>query len=544
MAILERLNNPQWWIDKALSDLYFLCRCVLATLEDPTPGYKDLYKPTHEHICRFIEKYSLPGHKVIILCPRGWVKSYVITIGWLIQRLLKNLLTNKREHWIIDNATLSNSMQFLKKIKFNLQYNELLVGLFRDVLPKNPESDAARWTLEELEINGNSIEVGSVEGNLVSRHYKGMIHDDLVDKENSRTVDQIIKVIDWWKLAQSLLESDGLEIIIGTRWTYSDLYGHLLEKFLRVPKEIEDASRKQPIFEWHRDRYHYLRYLCWQDPVHETGSTFPTLFPESRLKQLKEEQGEYFPGQYLNDPMSFEDAKFQRQWFVTWEERNIPATRVTIQLVDPMGKDTKQSDYMGHVVIDAGTDKKLYVRYAQRDKKTDADAVKWIVEIAMIYQPMMIGVEEFRYGTFKDLADYIIPQMIRQGKIPPHLAEYCLRIPYRMVELKHHNRPKKLRIQNLTGWVQQGNFLFAPHGMDDFFEELLRWDKWERDDIVDAAAYVLDIVVFPTEKDPPKTFILSDELKMTPEQRERKFWTNLKDHIEYPLASSEFDDLY
>ena len=213
MAILERLNNPQWWIDKALSDLYFLCRCVLATLEDPTPGYKDLYKPTHERICRFIEKYSLPGHKVIILCPRGWVKSYVITIGWLIQRLLKNLLTNKREHWIIDNATLSNSMQFLKKIKFNLQYNELLVGLFRDVLPKNPESDAARWTLEELEINGNSIEVGSVEGNLVSRHYKGMIHDDLVDKENSRTVDQIIKVIDWWKLAQSLLESDGLEII-------------------------------------------------------------------------------------------------------------------------------------------------------------------------------------------------------------------------------------------------------------------------------------------------------------------------------------------
>jgi len=55
---------------------------------------------------------------------------------------------------------------------------------------------------------------------------------------------------------------------------------------------------------------------------------------------------------------------------------------------------------------------------------------------------------------------------------------------------------------------------------------------------------VLDIVVFPTEKDPPKTFILSDELKMTPEQRERKFWTNLKDHIEYPLNSSEFDDLY
>jgi hypothetical protein len=438
-------------------------------------------------------------------------------------------------------------MQFLKKIKFNLQYNDLLTGLFREYLPKNPETDADRWTLEELELAGNSIEVGSVEGNLVSRHYRGMIHDDLVDKENSRTVDQIIKVIDWWKLAQSLLEADGMEIIIGTRWTFNDLYGHLLTSFLgKEFTDKEEEYRKQPVVEFHKDRYHYLRYLCWQDPVNEKGSTFPTLFPEERLKQLKEEQGEHFPGQYLNDPFLGSDSPFQRHWFVTWKEDQLPAQRVGIQLIDPIGKDTKISDYMGNVIVEAGSDRNIYVRYAQRDRKTDSDAVRWMIQTACIYQPSMICVEEFKFNTFRELAEFIVPQMILNCEVPKPLFEYVERIPYRMVELHHHSRPKMLRMTALTGWVKEGKVLFAPSGMQDLNEEMLRCGKTERDDLLDALAYILDVVIFPAPTDPPKYLVLPDEMKMTPEEKERKFWENLRDsnYADEGRYISDDDSLY
>ena len=542
MPLIQKLNDPQFWIKKCLTDLYFLCRCVLTTLEDPTPGYKDLYKPTHQRICKFIQEYALPGNKVIILCPRGWIKSYLITIGWTIQRMLQNLVEKKRDHWIISNATFGNAQQFLKKIKYNFQYNEFLKGLFRDVLPSEPDTEADRWTMDEIELSGNSVEVGSVEGNLVSRHYRGMINDDLVNLDNSKTVEQIIKVIDWWKLAQSLLEADGLEIMLGTRWSYNDLYGYLIDKFLEIPSKTLDDSRSQPVFEWHNGRYHYLRYLCWEDPVNETGSTFPTLFPERRLKQIKEEQAEHFPGQYLNDPMSLSDMVFQRTWFKTWRADRIPEQRVTIQLLDPAGKETKQSDFNGQVVLWAASDQNLYVRSAQRKKGTDLEIVEWMVETAVINQSQIIGVEEYRCMTFRDLATFLIPQMIRQGKVPKHLIEYANRIPYRMVELKHHNRPKPLRIKNLTGWFEQGKVFLAPTGMDDLIEELIRAGKTERDDLADALAYVLDVVIFPAVTDPPQTLIVPDYLKMTAEEKEKKEWDEQSEAVYVGQNYIEDDD--
>lgn len=530
MDVLQaKFQNPDWWIHEILTNLYFTCRCILTTLEDPTPGYKDLYRPTHRDVCRFIETYALPGHKVIILMPRGWVKSYIITVGWTIQRILKNLVIGKRDHWIISNATLPNAKEFLKKIKFNFAYNELLRGLFREHIPDNLDNEAERWTLDDIEIKGNSIDVGSVEGNLVSRHYRGMINDDLVNLENSKTVDQIIKVVDWWKLAQSLLEADGLEIILGTRWSFNDLYGHILDRFLQIPKEKEEEFRNQPRIEWHRGRYHYLRYLCWADPVNERGSTFPTLFPESRLKEIQEEQGEYFPGQYLNDPLSFSDAQFKREWFRSWNHVSIPPVKITYQLLDPAGQETKQADYTGHVVLDACSDRNLYLRMAKRRKVSDSAAVEWMIETACFYQSQMIGVEENKFDIYQTLAEFLITQMIHMGKIAESDREYARSIPGMMIKLRHRNRPKPLRIQNLTGWFEQGKILLAPEGMDDLIWELMRFKKTERDDIADALAYILDIVIFPQVSDPPKLLVLPDHLKMTPEERERAEWEKVSE---------------
>ena len=527
---------------------------VLSTLDDPTPGYKHLYPPTHKRLCDFIQRYARPGHILLILLPRGWVKSYIITVGWLIQRLLNNLVLHRQEQFIINNATLPNSLEFLSKIQYNLQYNELLRKVFADVIPENLATDARRWTQGEIDLGGTKIETGSAEGNLISRHYSGgLINDDLVNRENSATLDQILKVKDFWRLGQSLKMPQSIEFIPGTRWAHDDLYGDLIERFLftdlkdQERDKVYDAYRTQPYFEWHRGKWHLFHASCWMDPLHEKGSTFPTLFSEQKIHEIKEEQGERFGGQYLNDPLALSEAKFKPAWFKAW--KTLPPQRATYQLVDFAGTENRDNDETGMVVWDAGVDKNLYCRYAARKHATDHATIEWLIETALAYQPGLIGVESHKFGLVRDLLPFILSQMAKMGKIPKPLMEYAQRIPYRLIELKHHSRPKELRIGNMSAWFERGQVLLAPTGMADLKDELLRFlpgKGQQRDNIADAAAYILDVLVFPSATDPPKVLVVPDHLKKTDEQRERDSWEKIPNVVRpaQTLLSDDIEHLF
>ena len=532
MSLQAKLSDPEWWRANCLQDLYFLCRLVLSTLDDPSPGYKDLFAPTHKRLCDFIQRNAQPGHKMLVLLPRGWVKSYIITVGWLIQRILNNLMVGRREQWIINNATLANSWEFLSKIQYNFEHNELLRKLFSDVIPENPKTEANRWTQSEIDLGGTKVETGSAEGNLVSRHYSGgIINDDLVNRENSQNAEQIAKVKDFWRLGQSLMMPTSLEFIPGTRWSFDDLYGDLIDRFVFVGVDKEQRAaihrryQRDPYFEWHHGKWHLFHASCWADPPNERGSTFPTLFSEEKLKEIKEEQGERFGGQYLNDPLALSESKFKSGWLKSWSQ--LPDRRATYLLVDFAGTEKSDNDETGIAVAEAGVDKNLYVRYAARARKTDHATIEWIIETALTFQPGLIGIESHKFGLVRDLLPFILAQMGKMGRIPNPLMEFAHRIPYRLVELKHHSRPKKLRIGNLSAWFEKGQVYLAPTGMEDLKEELLRFDKSPRDNIIDALAYVLDVVVFPSPTDPPKELVVPKHLKMTDEEREAEFWKNM-----------------
>jgi len=472
----------------------------------------------------------------------------------LIQRILQNLVLGRQEQYIINNATLENSIEFLGKIQYNLQYNDLLRKLFSDVIPENPPTEARRWTQSELDLGGTKIETGSAEGNLVSRHYSGgLINDDLVNRENSATTDQLLKVKDFWRLGQSLKMPKSIEFIPGTRWAHDDLYGDLIERFLFVGLEdkakeaVYQKYRTEPYFEWHNGKWHLFHASCWADPINEKGSTFPTLFSEKKIHEIKEEQGERFGGQYLNDPLALSETKFKPAHLKTWSV--LPPQRATYQLIDFAGTDNKDNDESGMVVWDAGVDKNLYCRYAARKRMTDHQTIEWIIEEALAYQSGLIGIESHKFGLVRDLLPFILGQMIRMGKIPKPLLEYAQRIPYRLVELQHHSRPKPLRIGNMSAWFERGQMLLAPGGMADFRDELLRFDpsrESRRDNIIDAAAYILDVVVFPSPTDPPKLLVVPDHLKKTDEEREKTAWEKIPSVVRpgQHVLSEDLEHLY
>jgi hypothetical protein len=177
---------------------------------------------------------------------------------------------------------------------------------------------------------------------------------------------------------------------------------------------------------------------------------------------------------------------------------------------------------------------------------TDHQAIEWIIETALAYQPGLIGIESHKFGLVRDLLPFILGQMVRMGKVPKALLEYAARIPYRLVELQHHSRPKGLRIGNLSGWVEKGLVLFAPNGMADLRDELIRFDKSQRDNIIDALAYILDVVVFPAVTDPPKLLVVPDHLKKTDEERERESWDKMPGVVRpgQLILSDELDHLF
>jgi hypothetical protein len=484
-----------------------------------------------------VQKYAVEGNKVLLLTPRGWIKSYVVTVGWTIQRMLRNLVSGNREHEIISNATIKNAKNFLEKIKYNFKFNELLRGLFREYLHSDMENMAEKWTQDEVQLNGNLIETGSVEGNLVSQHYKVMINDDLVNRDNSLTKDQLLKTVDWWRLSQSLLQSNGIEIDIGTRWSPDDLYGEFINQFIQPEKNY---SLGKAIVELHRGNYHLLQMDCWENPEKETGSTFPVLFPEEKLKELQRLLGSKFNGQYRNDPLSRGRNPFSADWISRWVPGDLPAIRYTVMLIDPSGKAQVDSDYTGVTIIHLCADKKGYIELGKRYMITDKALAEWIITNACFHRPDTIAIEDNKFNVIYELLELLIGDWLRCGRIEKNDQDYARTIPYILQEVASHGRPKESRIRNLTGWIENGSFKFPYTGAEDLEDEMIKYPS-VKDDCLDSFAYVMDVLLFPKPTDSPKVRIA----KVRDEQREEEEWKNLREESMTGMRESFPDyDLY
>jgi len=539
LKINEKISSPEWWVDNAIHNLYFFNRCIACTLEDPSPGYKNLYLPTHKMVCDFVQKWAQPGHKLLLLLSRGWLKSSIVTVGWLSQRVLKNLVSGKREHWLLNNATFSNSQMLLSRTKFNLEQNQTIRTLFKQWLPKGSyDKGAEDWTKDHIQIRGNRIEIGSAEGNLVSKHYNGgEINDDLVNWENSQTPDGCQKVYDWWSLSQSLLMPQSTEINLGTIWAGNDLHCRMMREFLGVPDEEFDKY----LTIWHKGNFHLLRMGCFEFPKERRKSTFPIMFSDEHLHDLETQQKGKFPGQYLNDPRAITEMSFRREWMKTWLPGALPPVRETYFIVDAANKETSEGDYSAIVIADLGSDHSIYVQKGIQERITDLKLCERIVELYLIWQPTTIGIEDNKFSTMMDIFEILIPKMIRDGKIPENQRELALALLSSCVEVRYRGRKKEARVNALSGWCESGKILWNPDpysGCDAIIDQLIMGVSSAYDDLKDALAYILDLLNFPRPTAPKKSeLIVPDEIKMTDQEREELEWGKI------PAGNIEEDDM-
>lgn len=249
----SELHYPAWKSDPygaptnaEVAAIRDMCRSSLKYLSKEFLGMSKWDDTLHDSLADYLES---SGKYKLILIPRGHLKSSLVTVAWTVQQLLRN----PDYRILIRNAVWDQSRRFLGQIQGYLEDSKLplIFGPFT--------STKAIWTKEELEIRQRKVKKASptimtagLETSLTGLHFDIIIDDDLVNDKNTSTKEQIQKVIDVYNDSFNLLDRGGIHIVVGTRWSNRDLYGHILNTDIST---VNGVTVKQGIAEGWREAY-------------------------------------------------------------------------------------------------------------------------------------------------------------------------------------------------------------------------------------------------------------------------------------------------
>lgn len=201
--------------EKFRRSLYDTCKVLL--------GMKDINPRTHGRVIDLLSDDSIK--RKLIVMPRGSLKSSICSVGYPIWRLLNN----PDLRFMIDSSLYTNSRNFIKEIRGHLESSRV-TGIYGSFKSDTNWSDG-EITIRQREkiLKEPSIMASGVAANKVSVHVDEIIHDDLNTEDNSRTPELASKVLDHYKRNISILEPDGIILVVGTRYSALDVIASIIE---------------------------------------------------------------------------------------------------------------------------------------------------------------------------------------------------------------------------------------------------------------------------------------------------------------------------
>jgi hypothetical protein len=307
-------------------DRFFLFTHVL--------GRGDAFHPWLYDRCREVE---LDPDGYLDLWARRHYKSSMITFAGSIQEII-----NDPEITIgLFSHTKTIAEKFVAQVKREFEANEDFRHLYSEICWEKPDRDAPTWAVGSFTVRRKTnpkeatMEAhGLVDGQPTSKHFKLLEYDDTVTRENVTTPEQVQKTTEAWELSDNLGDGSDRKWMIGTRYSFMDTYGDLIQRGV-VKTRIYPAT----------------------DNGQVDGN--PVFLSQDQWERTKKVQLSTLAAQMLQNPLSGKERTFEPVWLKSWEVR--PATMNVYIMADPSRGRNATSDRTAMPVVGIDTKGNKYL---------------------------------------------------------------------------------------------------------------------------------------------------------------------------------------
>ena len=509
MGFPDIQENPGWWINKILTDLFFLCKFVLH--HGKKKEYRDL-NWLHKRLCDFLVKN--PALQKLILMFRDSLKSSIAR-ALMLQWFLQKAYAREAGNGFIYSGVFDLAQDHAEKIIKELLSNQILQYLFYylpvrldkpSYIPhKKQDFNVIALDKGKIRYKRIEIDIGSPEKSLTGHHYEIGIIDNAVNEVNSQNTEGRAKIVKRWQQQEAIFCEDAREFIFETTWWIDDLAGMILH-----PEAKFDFSRirRKAAYEFVSDTG-YAVFSCTSRD--ENGNpVFPEKTDEKYLQRKRVKMGSYlYSALYDLQPVPEEAIEIKKEWVIHYEED--PPVFISNMMIDCAGTKAKQSSYSAISIGDWNEEGKLHIAFAGKWKLYPMELYEKMIKIyeerAEMGRPIyLIGVEKEKYGIFlHDLVKVNNP-----------------RLPITLLDIK--NIPRPTRNKSVVVHYESGNIKSKP-GLKDYEDEVLSWymDKERGTDIFDTIYYHYQIKTVPAKPKEKPAFIpriASDFEKQVRRERE------------------------
>lgn len=266
--------------------------------------------------------------KIAVAAPRNHIKSTAFTVNYSLGRMPQD----HNVRILIVTNTESQGQAFLREIAGKVERDQSYIDYAGQLKPAIPE----RWTAREIIITRDvmhkdpTISTVGVGGTILSKRADEIICDDILSPENTRTVEQRMKIKEWfYSVLLPVLVPGGRLIFVGTIWHPQDLLSEILDdgswdyrkKFkaviswpermelwdqwyaLRFEGTPESTAKAQEFLDVNKEEMHRGCEVLW-----------PNVWPFVELYLKWRANRSSFEKSYQNNIVSREDQKFKEEW--------------------------------------------------------------------------------------------------------------------------------------------------------------------------------------------------------------------------------------
>lgn len=421
----------------------------------------------HERIAKELEHIEAHGDRdykiLIVTVPPRHGKSRECSIDFPSWYLGKN----PQKEVIISSYSADLARDFGGKTRDKVAspYYKLI---FPEVQLKDDEKAKDRWSTNK---GGGYIAAG-VGGAITGRGADVFLIDDPV-KNAEEAASELMrdKVWDWFtSTAYTRLHPGGVMIIIMTRWHVDDLAGRII-----ADPEFKDMTKviKLPAIANKNGKTRKKGEALW-----------PSKYPIDALEKIKTVVGPYvWHSLYQCSPILTEDQEFKPDWYKYIEQQELDMLQTANYLtIDTAMSKKAQADFCGF--CDNSVDKENFWNIkAWRAKLGPEELVDALFALHETRKYSAIGIEKTTYTW--GLKPYIDSEQRKRNKFLP------------IVELSHSGTAKEIRIRGIIPRYASGSIRHIEGTCDALEEEQAQFPNGMNDDVLDAEAYMPQLVTAP-----------------------------------------------